>query len=197
MGLAQWPAGPVVHILVKYKEEEVALGAVISALANSHRRRAVEYLALQPTTIQQLAVQLGVSLTAVDRHLTVLEDAGLIQRRKRGRVKLPSRAPSSPSTASGVTEQLPRVLGIRRRHPRELHRRVRRPLIDPRHRRRGSHVSKFLFLYKGYTTPTPEIGDAWMRWFDAHGPRMIDSGTPHDERRRCDTRCVRDDPTGT
>ncbi len=67
-------------------EEEVSLAAVISALANPHRRRAVEHLALQPATIQQLAVQLGLSLTAIDRHLTVLEGAGLIQRRKKGRV---------------------------------------------------------------------------------------------------------------
>ena len=27
-------------------------------------------------------------------------------------------------------------------------------------------MSKFLFLCKGYKTPTPEIGRAWMEWFD-------------------------------
>ncbi len=39
-------------------------------------------------------------------------------------------------------------------------------------------MSKFLFLYKGYMTPTPEIGQAWMNWFDVHAHRMIDSGNP-------------------
>lgn len=39
-------------------------------------------------------------------------------------------------------------------------------------------MSKFLFLYKGYTPPTPEIGQAWMSWFDTHAHRMIDSGNP-------------------
>jgi hypothetical protein len=39
-------------------------------------------------------------------------------------------------------------------------------------------MSKFLFLYKGYTTPTPEIGQAWMTWFHTHADRMIDSGNP-------------------
>jgi hypothetical protein len=39
-------------------------------------------------------------------------------------------------------------------------------------------VNKFLFLYKGYMTPTPEIGRAWMDWFDAHTDKMIDSGNP-------------------
>ncbi len=39
-------------------------------------------------------------------------------------------------------------------------------------------MSKFLFLYKGYTTPTPEIGHAWMQWFNINASRMIDSGNP-------------------
>jgi hypothetical protein len=37
-------------------------------------------------------------------------------------------------------------------------------------------VKKFLFLYKGYVTPTPEIGTAWMNWFASVGPAMVDSG---------------------
>ena len=39
-------------------------------------------------------------------------------------------------------------------------------------------MKKFIFLYKGYTTPTPEIGRAWMDWFASVGDRMIDSGNP-------------------
>ncbi len=39
-------------------------------------------------------------------------------------------------------------------------------------------MKKFLFLYKGYTTPTPEIGKAWMDWFASVGDAMIDSGNP-------------------
>lgn len=39
-------------------------------------------------------------------------------------------------------------------------------------------MKKFMFLYKGYVTPTPEIGDAWMSWFATMGDRMIDSGNP-------------------
>ena len=39
-------------------------------------------------------------------------------------------------------------------------------------------MSTFLFLYKGYVTPTPEIGRAWMQWFDSVGDRMVDSGNP-------------------
>jgi hypothetical protein len=37
-------------------------------------------------------------------------------------------------------------------------------------------MKKFLFLYKGYVTPTPEIGKAWMDWFASVGAAMVDSG---------------------
>ncbi len=37
-------------------------------------------------------------------------------------------------------------------------------------------MKKFLFLYKGYVTPTPEIGKAWMDWFASVGDAMVDSG---------------------
>ena len=43
-------------------------------------------LALQPGSIQQLARRIGVSLPAIHRHITVLEDAALVRRKKSGRV---------------------------------------------------------------------------------------------------------------
>ena len=39
-------------------------------------------------------------------------------------------------------------------------------------------MSSFLFLYKGHVTPTPEIGRAWMEWFESVGHQMVDSGNP-------------------
>lgn len=39
-------------------------------------------------------------------------------------------------------------------------------------------MNTYMFLYKGYTTPTPEIGKAWMDWFSGVGDRMVDSGKP-------------------
>lgn len=39
-------------------------------------------------------------------------------------------------------------------------------------------MRKFLFLYKGFMTPTPEIGKAWMDWFSSVGDAMVDSGNP-------------------
>ncbi len=39
-------------------------------------------------------------------------------------------------------------------------------------------MATYLFLYKGYVRPTPEIGRAWMAWFEGVGDRMVDSGNP-------------------
>ncbi len=39
-------------------------------------------------------------------------------------------------------------------------------------------MKKFIFLYKGFEQPTPEIGKAWMDWFATVGDKMVDSGQP-------------------
>jgi hypothetical protein len=39
-------------------------------------------------------------------------------------------------------------------------------------------MNKFMFLYKGFVTPTPEIGRSWMDWFSQVGDSMADSGNP-------------------
>ncbi len=61
------------------------LDEVLVALANSQRRRMVEVLALRPTTVSDLAGQVGLSLPAIHRHVRVLEAARLVRRRKTGR----------------------------------------------------------------------------------------------------------------
>jgi DNA-binding transcriptional ArsR family regulator len=66
-------------------EETDALDALFSALASRHRREIIHALALQPHTISQLAALRGLSLPAIHKHITILEDAGLVTRRKAGR----------------------------------------------------------------------------------------------------------------
>lgn len=58
---------------------------VFHALAHEHRRQIIRALAVQPRSISELADQRGLSLPAIHKHLQVLEDAGLIRRRKYGR----------------------------------------------------------------------------------------------------------------
>ena len=45
----------------------------------------IDLLSLQPASIQQLAKRVGMSLPAINRHITVLEQSGLVHRKKSGR----------------------------------------------------------------------------------------------------------------
>jgi DNA-binding transcriptional ArsR family regulator len=62
-----------------------ALDEVLEALANPHRRDMVYLLGLQPWAVNQLARIRGLSLPAIHKHLKILENAGLVSRRKQGR----------------------------------------------------------------------------------------------------------------
>lgn len=61
------------------------LDRVFAALGNRHRREMVQMLALHPHSISQLAAARGLSLPAMNKHVRVLEEAGIVQRRKSGR----------------------------------------------------------------------------------------------------------------
>ena len=66
-------------------EESGGLDLLFAALANRHRREIIYALALQPHSISQLADLRGLSLPAIHKHITILEDAGMVTRRKAGR----------------------------------------------------------------------------------------------------------------
>lgn len=61
---------------------------MFDALANEHRRECVRLLALGPRSISDLAGRRGLSLPAIHKHVRILEAAGLVQRRKLGRVNV-------------------------------------------------------------------------------------------------------------
>ena len=66
-------------------DTDFTLDALMSALANEHRREIVRFLGLQPASISHLAEMRGLSLPAIHKHIKVLEEAGLVHRRKMGR----------------------------------------------------------------------------------------------------------------
>jgi DNA-binding transcriptional ArsR family regulator len=66
-------------------DDSAALDGVLEALANPHRREIVYVLGLQPCAVSQLARMRGLSLPAIYKHIKVLENAGLVSRRKTGR----------------------------------------------------------------------------------------------------------------
>ncbi len=62
------------------------LDIILEALANQHRRDIVYTLSLQPTSISRLASMQGLSLPAIHKHIKILDHAGIILRKKTGRI---------------------------------------------------------------------------------------------------------------
>jgi DNA-binding transcriptional ArsR family regulator len=62
------------------------LNRTFGALADPTRRRILEHLAHGDRCVTDLARPYSMSLPAVSKHLRVLENAGLIRRRRKGRV---------------------------------------------------------------------------------------------------------------
>jgi DNA-binding transcriptional ArsR family regulator len=62
------------------------LNRTFAALADPTRRRILEHLAGGDRCVTDLARPYAMSLPAVSKHLRVLENAGLVRRRRRGRV---------------------------------------------------------------------------------------------------------------
>ena len=69
-----------------HKRRRGRLDAVFGALADPTRRAIVERLVEGEATVTELAEPFDISLPAISRHLRVLAEAGLIGRRKDGRL---------------------------------------------------------------------------------------------------------------
>jgi DNA-binding transcriptional ArsR family regulator len=68
--------------VVKYR----TLDGTFGALADPTRRGIILRLAEGEASVSELAEPYGISLPAISKHLKVLEEAGLIFRRREGRV---------------------------------------------------------------------------------------------------------------
>ncbi len=60
---------------------------VFHALGDGTRRAIVDRLSQGPVSVSQLADRLGITLTAVGQHLSILEESGLAITEKVGRVR--------------------------------------------------------------------------------------------------------------
>ena len=69
--------------MVKYRELELDRG--FGALAHPIRRGILARLAVGEATVSELAKPFKVSAPAISKHMRILEEAGLLSRRKQGR----------------------------------------------------------------------------------------------------------------
>jgi DNA-binding transcriptional ArsR family regulator len=74
----------IVNQMVKYKPS--VLNRTFAALADPTRRRILAHLARGDKCVTHLARPHSMSLPAISKHLRVLENAGLLRRRRYGRV---------------------------------------------------------------------------------------------------------------
>jgi DNA-binding transcriptional ArsR family regulator len=78
------PARPIVNNMVKHSE--AALDTTLKALADPTRRGIVQMLAHRASTPTELGASFPISAPAMSRHLRILEGAGIVARRRAGRV---------------------------------------------------------------------------------------------------------------
>jgi DNA-binding transcriptional ArsR family regulator len=72
---------------------------IFHALGDPTRRAIMEKLSAGPVSVSQLAEPLDITLAAVVQHLQVLEDSGLVQTEKVGRVRTCRIEPAGLSAA--------------------------------------------------------------------------------------------------
>jgi DNA-binding transcriptional ArsR family regulator len=96
---------------------------IFDALASAARRQVLRELARAERTTSELAARLGISMPAVSRHLSMLENAGLVTSRREGqRVRYGLVRDTLIEALSGFAAELapsPHTEPARARKPRE------------------------------------------------------------------------------
>jgi DNA-binding transcriptional ArsR family regulator len=85
-------------------DDRAGIGRVFHALGDPTRRAILEALSERPASISRLAEPLGLTLAAVVQHIQLLEEAGLVESEKVGRVRVCKIDPKGVAVASGWLE---------------------------------------------------------------------------------------------
>lgn len=83
--------------------------SVFHALADPTRRDILRRAGLDSSSVSKLAVAYPMSFAAVQKHVAVLERAGLVTKRRRGREQLVEAAPDSIEVARRALDDLEAV----------------------------------------------------------------------------------------
>lgn len=89
------------------------LDRAFAALADPTRRAILERLARRPSRVTDVAEPFAMSLNAVSKHVKVLEQAGLVTRRRRGREHLLALRPGLLRDVARWTARYERFWGDR------------------------------------------------------------------------------------
>lgn len=81
------------------------IDSVFIALSDATRRDILERTLQSALTVNQIAVEYDMSLAAVSKHLKVLDEAGLVHKRKNGRYVFISANPDGMNEARAYLDQ--------------------------------------------------------------------------------------------
>ena len=99
----------------------MALDQVFEALASRPRREILAYLSKNQLTTTELAERFAMSTPAISRHLSVLENAGLVRSERQGQRVLYSLVPDNlVNTLTGFAVEVCPVAGPLKRESRAL-----------------------------------------------------------------------------
>ncbi len=82
--MREWRPGRILNHMVQYPAN---LDASFAAFADPTRRGILEHLGRREASISELAIAFEMTLTGMKKHVRVLEDAGLVQTEKVGRIR--------------------------------------------------------------------------------------------------------------
>jgi len=92
------------HMVVRRQESEQALNQLFRALADGTRRDILARSLTNAASVSDLAARYDMSFAAVQKHVAVLERAGLVQKRAHGREQLVSTNPARLRRASELLD---------------------------------------------------------------------------------------------
>lgn len=95
------------HMVVRFPIPEAEIDRLFRALADSTRRDIVaRLLSKQPASVSSLAAHYDMSFAAVQKHVAVLEDAGLVTKHPHGRERIVRGNPERLAQARAFLTQL-------------------------------------------------------------------------------------------
>ena len=95
------------HMVVRKRSNDAELDRLFRALADATRRDIVaRVLAGEPASVSELASRYRMSFAAVQKHVAVLEAAGLVMKERRGRERAVSGNPEQLKRAREALAQL-------------------------------------------------------------------------------------------
>jgi DNA-binding transcriptional ArsR family regulator len=97
------------HMVVIEKESEESLNQLFRALADGTRRDILTRVLTATPSVSELAAHYAMSFAAVQKHVAVLERAGLVRKHAAGRAQRVSADPARIAQASALLAQFERI----------------------------------------------------------------------------------------